>query len=816
MSTFWRDLRHAAWLLVQQPGFTLVALLTLALAIGANTAIFSVVRGVLLKPLPFPEPDRLVLLYNSYPGVGVEFGANGVPDYLDRREETAVFSGVALIANDSYNLGAEGSPERVGGIRVTPSFFPVMGTPPALGRAFTEEDATLGNESRAILTWDLWRRLYGGDPGALGGEIRVNGEPYEIVGVMPEGFRFLNRDVELLAPFAFTEEQKSDDARHSNFALMVARLAPGVGVPRAQAQIDDLNRRNAERFPQYVELLESVNFHTVVTDLHGKMVEDVRPALLLLQVGVAVVLLIGCVNVANLLLVRANGRMKELAVRLALGAGRRRLARQLLTESVLLGVVGGLGGLLVGAAGVRLFSRLGLERLPRGGEVEIDGAVLAFTLAVAVGTGLLFGLLPVAKVLRTDLNDVFRQSGRTGSAGRGAALTRAGLVALQVALAFVLLIAAGLTLASFLEVLAIRPGFEPDRVLTARLALPDERYREDADVRAFASRLLPAIDSLPGVEAAALTSFLPFGGDSNASVISIEGRTLAPGEKPPVPHFSSVDPRYFRALGIPLLRGRSFDQGDGAEATPVAVVDRDLAERYWPGEDPIGRRILRGLPEEPNDSPWYTVVGVVGAIKTAGLAEPDTVGTVYFSAQQLPARGLALVVKGAIPEERLVAAVRGEVLRIDPELPLFDVKSMGTRVAESLADRRAPTVLLAVFAAVALLLSAIGVYGVLAYAVRERTREIGIRVALGARREQVLRQVLGHGARIVLVGLAVGLAFAVAVTRAMASQLYGIGPTDPRVFTAVALTLAAAALAACLVPSLRATRVDPNHALRYE
>ena len=479
-------------------------------------------------------------------------------------------------------------------------------------------------------------------------------------------------------------------------------------------------------------------------------------------------------------------------------------------------MVGGAVGLAVGTAAVRLFACIGLEQLLCGGEVHVDVTVVVFALALAVGTGLLFGLLPVVKVLRADLNDVFRQSGRTSSSGRAAGLTRAGLVVVQVSLAFVLLIAAGLTLASFQQALAVDPGFDLDQVVTARLTLPQSRYSEDADVRSLLTRVLAGIRAQPGIERAGATDFLPFGGDSNASVIAIEGHTLAPGEKPPVPHYASVDDQYLGALGVPLLRGRTFDQRDAAEATPVVVIDRELAERYWPGEDPIGRRILRGLPEEDNKSPWYTVVGIVGSIKTVGLTEPDTVGTVYFSAQQLPTRSLALVVKTALPEEQVVAAVRREVLRADPELPLFDVKTMDARLSESLANRRTPMMLLAAFAAVALLLAAIGVYGVLAYAVRERTREIGIRVALGAQREQVLRQVLWQGARMVVLGLALGFAGAVAATRAMASQLYGIGPTDPRVFTAVAATLVAAALVACLMPSLRATRVDPLTALRYE
>jgi predicted permease len=645
MESLVQDLKFSLKLLFKDKGFTFVAILTLALCIGANTAIFSVLNTVLLRPLPFPESGRIVTLYNRYPGVGVQKGANGVPDYLDRKQETAIFEELALIGFSGYDIGLEGSPERVSGLYVTPSLFRLLRVPPALGRAFTEDEAVLGKEKVVILSNGLWKQKFGGSRDVIGTDIRLSGTPYRIVGVMPEGFEFLSRDARLWVPFAFTPQQTSDDARHNNSWSMVGRLRPGISLVQAQQRIDGINQRNLERFPKYRKLLENARFSTMVSFLQAELVEDIRPTLYLLQGSVAFVLMIGCLNVANLMLVRSNVRLKELAVRSALGAGRWRLARQLLTESVLLAVLGGILGLLVGYWGVRLLKYLGAERLPSGISIAIDGFVLGFTLLVAIATGLLFGTIPVFHVLRTNLNEVFHQCEGTGTAERPAMMTRALLAVAQVSIAFVLLVGAGLMITSFVRVLRVSPGFKAEGVITASVGLPQTRYADDAKARSFADRALENVRSLPGVKAAGLTNYLPFSGNNNSSVITIVGRALGPGENPPVPGFGTIGGGYFRVMGIPLLQGRTFEESDTAEAQRVVIIDQFLARKYWPDTSPIGAKIRNGV---DSDSPVATVVGVVGSVKISDLAEQNPVGTIYFQ-ETLASAKVVVVEKIPIP-----------------------------------------------------------------------------------------------------------------------------------------------------------------------
>ena len=806
-------------LLFKQRAFTAAALLTLALAIGANTAIFTVLENVVLQGLPFPHADRLVTMYNSYPGVGVNRGANGVPDYLDRRKMTNVFSEVALIGGMDYEVGMEGSPQRIQGEYVTPSFFQVLGVRPLAGRTFTEEEAVLGKEKVAVLTEGLWKDLFARDPNAVGKDIRLNGTPYRIVGVMPATFGIPgDDDVRVYTSFAFTQQQTSDQARHSNSWGMIARLKPGVSLAQAQERINDLNRRNLDIFPKLRQLLINARFATRVIGLQDELTRDIRPTLYLLQIAVAVVLLIGCVNLANLMLVRSNVRMKEFALRHSLGAGRWRLARQLLTESVALALMGGALGIAVAYGGVRLLSYLGAKDLPRGATIGIDSGALAFTAAIALLTGMVFGGVPLVHVLRRDLNAVFRGSERTGTAARGAVWVRSALVICQFAFAFVLLIGAGLLTMSFARLLRVDPGFQPENVVTAQVALPRVRYGDDARARNFFADLLQRLSAIPGVSHAGATTFLPFGGNYNASVISIVGRALAPGENPPVPGWNIATPGYLQAMHIPLIQGRDISDSDSADAQKVVIIDQFLARKYFPKGDAIGARINRGMQvpgfqQKPDEC---TIVGVAGSVKTGNLAENNPVGQLYFSYKQYVPRSVHLVLRTDRDNPQLIAAIRRTLHQADPELPLFDIKTMPERLAASLTNQRAAMVLCLIFAGLAVLLAAVGIYGVLAYSVEQRTREFGIRVALGAGGREVVGMVVGQGLRMAGLGLAAGAAGAFALTRMMSALLFDVRPSDPAVFVAVAAVLGAVAAVASLIPSARAASIPAAVALRYE
>ncbi len=812
------DLRFGLKLLWKEKAFSLTALLTVALCVGANTAIFTVLHTVVLNPLPFPEPDRLVVMYNLYPGVGVtDRGSNGTPDYVDRKKLTDTFDSVTLIGDSGYDVGAQGSPQRIDGEYVTPDYFRVLRARPLLGRAFLDEEGVPGKDKVAILSYGLWKEMFAGNAGVLGANIRLSGENYRIVGVMPAGFAEIGRrPARIWVPFALTKEQMSDEARHSNNWGMIARLKPGVSIKQAQARIDALNRQNLDKTPQYRKMLEEIRFGTRVIGMRDEVTRSIRPTLYLLQAAVAFVLLIGCVNIANLMLVRSTIRMKELAIRFSLGASRGRLARQLLTESVALAIAGGALGIAVGFGGVRLLAQLGAEELPRGAGIGLNTTVLAFSAVVAVLTGLAFGSVPVFHLFRRNLNDVFRQTERSGTAQRHAVSTRSALVVCQVSLAFVLLIGAGLLTVSFSRLLAVDPGFKPERVVTARIALPDVRYKDEAAGRVFFERLLADVTAIPGVARAGITTYLPFSGSNNASVITIVGRPLRPGEKPPVPGYSYVSPGYFQAIGVQLLQGRLFTESDGPQSQRVVVIDDFLAKNRWPRGDALGASIIRGLPDDKEpDKPW-TIVGVVRSVKNGDLAEQNPVGLVYFPYKQYRARLPYLVVKTSNDSPHVASAIRREVLKIDTELPVFDVKTMPERLSFSLMSRRAAMIICLAFAGLALLLSAIGIYGVLAYTVTQRTREFGIRVALGASAGDVLGMVVGQGLKLAGIGLAIGVAGALALTRLMTVLLYEVKPSDPLVFLAVAGALGGVACVASLVPSVRALRIRPANALRYE
>jgi predicted permease len=813
-----QDFRFGLKLLWKEKAFTITALLTLALCIGANTAIFTVLHAVILNPLPFPEPDRVVTLYNIYPGAGnTDRGSNSVPDYFDRRQMTDVFDSVAATNSAGFDVGAEGTPVRMEGQTVTPSYFRVLRAPAMLGRTFTEDEAVFQKDKFAVLSYGLWKDMFGRDAAVLGKEIRLTGIPYRIVGVMPEGFSDPGSEARIWVPLTFAPRQTTDDARHNNNWGMIARLKPGVTLTRARERIDALNKFQIERSGKLRKLLEAARFGTMVLGLKDLMVRDVRPTLYLLQAAVAFVLLIGCVNVANLMLVRSNIRMKELAIRFSLGAGRWRLGAQLLTESVTLAALGGLFGILTGYAGVRLLSYLGTKDLPRGAAIQMDSGALIFSAAVAILTGLVFGSVPVYHLFRRDLNAVFRSNERTGTTEKRALWTRSALVVCQVSLAFVLLIGAGLLTLSFVRLLSVNPGFQAQHVQTAQFGLPRSRYADDARVRNFIGGLLDTLRSTPGAAHVGAASLLPFSGNNNNAVITVVGYNLAPGELPPVPGWNRVNGGYFPAMGIPLLQGRTFTEGDGADAPKVAVIDQFLAKKYWPKGNALGAQVRQGL--SPKDS-VFTIVGIVGNVKGGDLAEQNPIGEIYFDYRQDVPRTMHLVVKSAVKsandDPRVTAAIRSALLGADSELPLFDVKTMPERVSSSMRQRRAAMVICLVFAALALTLSAIGIYGVLAYTVTQRTREFGIRMALGAAAGDVVGMVIFQGVKLAAIGLAIGVAGAIALTRLMSSLLYDVKPTDPGVFLLVAGALMAVAFVASLIPSVRALRIPPATALRYE
>jgi predicted permease len=829
------DLRVGLRLLWRDKAFTVTAALTLALCIGANTALFSVVHNVLLRPLPVPESDRIVLMGNAYPGAGAAVGgSSSVPDYFDRLRDLDVFEEQADYNGGSQNIDQNGTPVRIRITRVTPSFFRLLRVAPALGRTFSEQEGEPGDEKKVVLSYALWQSQFGGDPAAIGKDLRIDGQPFSVIGVMPKGFYFLNPEVMLWRPLAFTAEEKSDERRHSNNYQNLGRLKPGVTIQRAQQEVDALNARNLERFPALKPLLINAGFHTIVEPLQETLVRDVKATLYLMWGGALFVLLIGCVNVANLVLVRSRARLKELATRLALGAGRFRVGRQLVTESILLTLMAAAAGLLVGYAALRLLGTLNIQELPRGEEIRLDGVVVAYTLAVAAIIGLVLGLIPVANVLPANLTVVLREEGRGGTAGRGARALRRSLVVTQVAFAFVLLIGAGLMFASFRQVLAVQPGFSADGVLTANVTLPRTRYTKDEAVIAFTHEALARLRALPGVTSVGATDTIPFGGNNSNSVIFAEGYQMKPGESVISPGQIDVTPGYFETMHVKLVRGRFFDDRDGRKGPPAVgiggqpltqggsmIVDETLAKRFWPTQDPIGRRMYMPSSVAAGDltaitekTVFFNVVGVIADIKLHDLTEGQkSVGAYYFPADQDVSYGLTYALRTAGDPLSLTSAVRGALNGLDRELPVFDIQTMEARMEKSLMTRKSPMILSLSFGAIALFLSAIGIYGVLAYLVTQRRREIGIRIALGSSGRAIFDLVLREGLILIGGGFVLGAAGAIVLRKSLESQLYNVSAADPLVLIAVTAILAAVAVAACALPAGRATRINPIVAL---
>ena len=798
MGQLYRDLRYGLRALRRRPGFTAVAVLTLALGIGANSAIFSVVNAVLLKPLPYPEPERLVSVYESLPQGGT--GSVSVPNLVDWRAQSDVFTGIAAYQYGDFNLQEEQQPVRAVGVYVSPNFFDVLGATPEAGRGFLEGEDAEGRQRVVVLSDKLWRRAYGADAHIVGRDIPLGGEKYTVVGVMPPSVQFPSPTAELWAPLVFSDAELASRGHHAFNTL--ARLRPGVSLEQAQGQMSNIGRALEQQYTQ--QQGRGVTLRLV----QEEAVQFVRPALLILLGAVGFVLLIACTNVANLLLARAASRRKEVAIRSALGANRWRLVRQFLTESVLLSLIGGAAGLIVAKWTVRALSALAASYLTRAGEVSLDWRVVAFTTALSVITGMAAGLAPALHVSRADVQETLKESGNAGSSGRGSRV-RSALAVAEVASALVLLVGAGLLVRSFLRLQQVETGVRPENVLTMRLALPAARYDTAEKASVFYRELLGRVEALPGVEEAGVINMLPLQRTGSNGEIQVEGHDQLPPGRVPLTEYRLASTGYFRALGIPLLRGRLFDATDERDTARNVVVSQALVRTFFPEGDALGKRIKAGGDD------WLTIVGVVGDVRQSGLTQPSR-PELFFPYTAYRGDGMTLVVKANADPTDLTAAVRREVQSVDPNQPVYNVRTMQEVIDLSISNSRLNMTLLSVFAGLATLLAVVGIYSVMSYLVTQHTREIGIRMALGAKPASILRHVIGQGLWLTLVGIGIGALAAFGLTRLMSSLLYGVEGTDPATYVLVSALLLLVALAACYVPARRATKVDPLIALRYE
>ncbi|MEJ7813445.1 MAG: ABC transporter permease [Gemmatimonadaceae bacterium] len=808
-----QDLRYSVRRLLHTPLFSGIVVLTLALGIGANTAIFSVVNAVLLKQLPYREPERLVTVEHFYPGLNNLQAPVSAPGFRDYRDRTNLFESAAVETGWGPALTGMGDPQRLDGARVSGLFFRTLGIAPLRGRALLPEEDEPGRNKVVVLSYGLWQRLFGGEPSAVGKKMLLNGESYDIVGVMPAGFRgFFTRGAELWTPLALPATQFVDAGRTNEWLNFTGRLKPGVTLETAASQLREFAAQLVRTYPDNYP----ANWSLVVTSLNEKATGKIRPALLVLLGAVGFVLLIACANVANLLLARAAARLKEMAIRSALGASRSRIARQLLTESVILALAGGVLGLVLAYLGVRALVAFNPTNLPRADEIRVDGLVMAFTLGISLVTGLLFGVVPALQTSKTNLQETLKEGGRSSSADRGGHAVRRVLVVSEVALALTLLIGAGLLLKSFARLQRVETGFDPGGLLTFNVQLPAAKYPSDTAQIAFFDQVLPRLAGVAGVQSVGASSTMPFSGGWSTGTFTVEGLQLAPNQPNPWGDIRTVSPDFFETLRVPLKQGRLFAEGDHTGAPRVVVVDEEMVKRYWPNATPIGKRITRN--NNPDGSPrWLEVVGVVGHTKQEGLDAESRV-QLYFPYAQRGTPFLTVAVRttpGADPL-RALPAVREVVRSVDRDIPLSQVRTMSAMVEASVGERRLSMILLGVFATIALVLASIGIYGVMSYSVTQRSRELGVRMALGAERRSVLGLVMRQGMTLALSGVVLGVLGALALTRLIRNQLYSVGATDPATFVAVALLLAGIALVATFIPALRATRVDPVVALRQE
>jgi predicted permease len=810
------DIRYGLRQLIKHPAFTLVAILTLGLGIGANTAIFSIVKGLLLSPLPYRDSERLAIIWTHSPGANVAQDWPSPGMFSAIKASSSVFEALALAQGSNVIFTGQETPERLGAVRASSAVFPLLGVQAALGRVFLPEEDAPGKPPTVILSHDFWQRRFGADPKVLGQQLTLNGNAYTIVGIMPANFT-LGHEVmptadavtqaDLLLPLPLSAERMSNQG-DENYNVL-ARLKLGATIAQAQAELNQVAHSLEQEFPDRYPA--SRHFRYSIRPLLEQVVGDVRLALYVLLGAVACVLLIACANVANLLLARAAGREKEIAIRSAIGAGRWRVVRQLLTESVLLAILGGALGLVMAIWGLDGLRWLNPGNIPRLQSISIDGGVLAFTSAVVLLTGMLFGLAPALRNLRIDLSATLKEGGRSLVSGQHR--LRNLLVIAEIALSLILAIGAGLLIRSFARAERVEPGFAPQHVLSLRLAVFGPAYRENTNRVNFYRQLLERVRRLPGTESAGIVDILPLSGAISWGGITIEGYDPTAGQSDIQADWRTAGVDYFETMKVPLIRGRFFTEQDTKEALPVIVIDENMARTYWPNTDPIGKRVKPGRADSKD--PWMTIVGVVGNVKQYAL-DSDSRVAIYHPYLQDPGREMYLVLRSSANPASLVAAVTREARALEPNVPIYDVKTMEQWLSESLARRRFAMISLGLFAVVAMLLAAVGIYGVMSYTVAQRTPEIGIRVALGAGKSSIFRLIVGQAMTLVGISLFLGVAGAFAATRLLNSLLFGVGASDPATFAGIVLLVSVVAFIAAWLPARRATRVDPIIALRAE
>jgi len=812
METLLSDLKYAFRLIVRNPILSIVIVVALAMGIGANTAIFSVLNAVLLKPLPYQDAEQLVMMWQRFTGIGVPKDQNWTspPEFNDVRRLQNSFSDIAATQASSFAMVVGDRPERVLGQFVSPNFFKLLRVEPFLGRTFTADEEQQGKEAVVVISHGLWQRRFGSDRGMLERPLNLNGRPYQVIGIAPPGFKDPQQpDGEIWAALSFTPQQLTQRGSHG--LLVIARIKPGLTIEQARGDMARVSERIIEGAPEYP--YARFGYRVLINPLLEEYVGDIRPALMMLMGSVGLVLLIACTNVANLLLVRASAREREMGIRTALGAGRRRLIQQTLTESVLLSLVGAIVGVVLAQFGVSLLASMAAQSFPRLAETQIDLVALMFTVAVAVGTGILFGLIPAFQSASADSQEVLKEGNQTSTAGRGRLRLRRVLVAAEVALSLLLLVGAGLLIKSFMRLQRVDGGFDPSGVLTMRIAIPAVRYSDPEQARNFFREVLRRTAAVPGVTSVGASNGVPLSGSGGSGTTTIDNPAFADDRGTPEADQRIVTPGYFEAMGMRLVSGRVFGDGDTEASQPVAIIDETMARTFWPNEDAIGKRIKRG--GRQSTQPWLTIVGVVRHVRYRTLEEPSRV-QLYMPHSQTPVTGMSLAVKTTLQPQALANIIQKEVMAVDAEQPVWAIRTMDELMATSVMRRQLVMTLLTLFAGIALVLAAVGIYGVISYWVTQRSHEIGIRVAIGAGRLEVMTMVLGQSMSVVLIGLVVGLIGAVALSRVMTTLLFDVSPTDVATFGGYSLALIIVGLLASYLPARRATRIDPVAMLRQQ